>query len=365
MMPSMSNDSAGPEAASIGNGPAGDAFAVGRTSRLRRPLLLLAPVALILVGLYFYFASGGYETTDNAALQSGQVAITANVSGQVIAIDVRENQRVSAGQVLFRIGPGTFKTTVDEASAQLAAARADVAAQRAIYRQQESELQAARARLAYNESEVARQQSLLAEGIASQAQFDAAALASRTARDAIDAAQAKAASVLAGLSGNAAAPIESQPQVRRAQAALERAQIALGDAEVRAPQDGVVTRVNQLQVGDYVNASRPVFVLTGTQFWVEANFRENQLRYMRVGQSATVHIDAFPEHDLKAHVASFSPGTGNSFNVLPAENATGNWVKVVQRLPVQVALDQLPQDRPLHAGLSVEVKVDTGRHRGF
>jgi len=361
-MAAMANDEAGPEAAAVGNGPAGDAFAVGRTARLRRPLLLAAPVALVVAGIIYYLLTGGYESTDNASLQSGQVSISANVSGKVVAIEVRENQPVSAGQVLFRIEPATFQTAVDEAGAQLAAARADVAAQRATYRQHQSELKAAEARLAYAESEVARQRSLLAEGISSQAQFDAAALAARTARDAIDAARAKAGSVLANLSGDVGSPVDSQPAVRRALAAFERAQIALADTVVRAPQDGVVTRVNQLQVGDYVSAARPVFVLAGTRFWVEANFRESQLRWMRVGQPVRVSVDAYPDLELKAHIASFSPGTGSSFNVLPAENATGNWVKVVQRLPVEIALDAVPREVRLHAGLSVVVKVDTG-HR--
>jgi membrane fusion protein (multidrug efflux system) len=121
--------------------------------------------------------------------------------------------------------------------------------------------------------------------------------------------------------------------------------------------------VNQLQVGTYVRTGRPVFVLTGLRFWVQANFKENQLRYMRVGQPATVEIDAFPDHALKGHVTSFSPGTGSSFSVLPAENATGNWVKVVQRLPVEVTIDQVPAGLPLSAGLSVSVEVDTGHQR--
>jgi membrane fusion protein (multidrug efflux system) len=151
--------------------------------------------------------------------------------------------------------------------------------------------------------------------------------------------------------------------VRRAASQLDKARLSLRDTVVRAPQDGVVTRVHQLQVGNYVTAGRTVFMLTGTRFWVQANFKENQLRYMRVGQPAEVTIAAFPDHPLKAHIASFSPGTGNSFSILPAENATGNWVKVVQRLPVEVALDELPEGLPLHTGLSVDVEVDTGHQR--
>jgi membrane fusion protein (multidrug efflux system) len=132
---------------------------------------------------------------------------------------------------------------------------------------------------------------------------------------------------------------------------------------VRAPQDGVVTRVHQLQVGTYVTAGRTVFMLAGTRYWVQANFKEDQLRHMRVGQPAKVRIEAFPDHEIDARIASFSPGTGASFALLPAENATGNWVKVIQRLPVEITLDRLPADLPLHAGLSVSVEVDTGHQR--
>jgi membrane fusion protein (multidrug efflux system) len=336
---------------------------VDRRSRLRGPLLLAAPVVVVIALLYFYLTGGRYETTDNASLQTGQVAIAADVSGSVISVDVNENQSVRAGQVLFRLDPDKFETAVAEAAAQLAAARANVGSLRADYNENSAEVAAEEARLAYAEGEAARQKSLLAEGISSRAQYDAAVLAVKTAGEAIGAARAKAESVRATLGGKIDAPVDSQPAVQQALAAYRRARLALDDTIVRAPQDGIVTRVHQLQVGSYVTASRPVFVMAGKRFWVQANFKENQLRYMRAGQPATVRIDAFSGRELKAHIASFSPGTGNSFSLLPAENATGNWVKVVQRLPVEIALDEVPADLPLHAGLSVEVTVDTGHKR--
>jgi membrane fusion protein (multidrug efflux system) len=231
------------------------------------------------------------------------------------------------------------------------------------YREALAEVRAAEARHAFAQGEAARQRSLLKEGISSRAQYDSAATEARTAFNAIGAAQAKAESLRAGLSGNVGGPIDQQPDVRKAASQLAKARIDLRDTVVRAPQSGIVTRVNQLQVGNYVQPGRPVFMLTGKKFWVQANFKENQLRYMRVGQPATIEIDAFPDHKLKGRVESFSPGTGNSFSILPAENATGNWVKVVQRLPVQIAIDEVPADLPLSAGLSVEVEVDTGHRR--
>lgn len=317
-------------------------------------------VIALAVGLWFYLSGGRYVETDNASLQTGQVMVSANVSGKVVAVEVHENQPVKAGDVLFRIDPANFQADVAGAEAALASALANVNSTRADYQQSQSDIRSAQAKLTFAKSEAARQGSLVKEGISSRAQYDEAVLAVRTAQDAIAAAQAKAESVAARLPSGAP---QNQPDVRRAAAALERAKIALGDTVVRAAQDGVVTKVNQLQVGSYVTAARPVFVLTGRRFWVEANFKENQLRYMRLGQPATVTIDAFPDRKIKAHVESFSPGTGNSFSVLPPENATGNWVKVTQRLPVEIGLDDLPTDLPLHAGLSTEVTVDTGHER--
>ncbi|MET0365445.1 MAG: HlyD family secretion protein [Sphingobium sp.] len=337
--------------------------AAARKAALRKPLLLLAPVAVVIAILYFYLTGGRFESTDNAQIQTGQISISANLSGQVTSVEVEENQRVKAGQVLFRIRPDTYAAAVAEAEAQLAAARTEVGSLRADYRERVSDVQAAQAQLAYAEREAARQKSLLAEGISSQQQVDQAVLAVSTAKDGIAAARAKAESTQASLSGNVETPIEMQPAVRRAFAALGRARIALNDTVVRAPQDGIVTRVHQLQVGSYVTALRPLFVMAGTRVWVQANFKESQLRYMRIGQPAEIEVDAFPDRKLRGRITSFSPGTGNSFALLPAENATGNWVKVVQRLPVELQIEEMPTDVPLHAGLSAEVTVDTGHRR--
>jgi membrane fusion protein (multidrug efflux system) len=340
---------------------AGDVLDAKRL-KLRRRLLLVVPVVLVAIGLYYFLFAGRYESTDDASLQAGQVSITASISGKVIAIAVHENQIVKAGDILFHINPDVFQAAVDEASAQLAAARTDIGTLQASYKQAEADLQAAQARLTYAEREAARKKSLLGRGFSPHSQYDEALMAAQTARRSVDAAEAKREAVRASLSGDVDAPIDTQPAVRRAQAALERARIALDDTVVHAPQDGIVTRVHQLQVGDYVSASRPVFTLIGKRVWVEANFKESQLRNMRRGQSATVTIDAYPHHEFTAHIESFSPGTGNSFSLLPAENATGNWVKVVQRLPVELVLDEMPPDLPLHTGLSVVVTVDTKSH---
>lgn len=334
-----------------------------RRRNLRTPLLLLAPVVAVILGLYFYLSGGRFEATDNGYIQSGLVSVSANVSGPVVAVAVRNNQRVRSGDILFRIDPAPYQAAVDEAVAELATAQAQVGSLRANYREGEAALQTGRDRLAYAEREAKRQKALLAEGISSQNQYDQAVLAAQTARQQIQTSVQQNASVAATLSGSVTAPTDRQPAVRRAQAALERAKLNLGYTVVRAAQDGIVTKVDQLQVGSYVSAAKPVFTLASTRLWVEGNFKEDQLNHMRIGQRATFRVDAFPDLELTGRVASFSPGTGNSFALLPPENATGNWVKVVQRLPIEFSIDRLPRDLPLHAGLSVEVKVDTGYTR--
>lgn len=341
----------------------GEDIEIRKPSRLRGPLMLAAPILVIIGAAYFYLTGGRYESTENAQLQSGMVSVASGINGRISAIQVSENQFVRQGQILFTIAPETYQASVAEAEAQLSDARTEIASKQADYLQSQSDTAAAEAKLAFAQGEAARQKSLLDEGISSRSQYDAAVMEMRTARDAIAAARARSASLAAELSGSVGAPADVQPDVRRAAAQLQKARNALNDTVLRATQDGVVTKVHQVQVGNYVTQGRPLFMLTGTKYWVVANFKENQLKNMKVGQPATIKIDAFPDHELKGHVASFSPGTGNSFSILPAENATGNWVKVVQRLPVEIAIDSIPQGLNLHMGLSAEVEVDTGHKR--
>lgn len=330
---------------------------------LRRTLFIVGPVVAVLAALALYLHGGRYQSTDNAYVQSEKVGITANISGTVVAVMVRDNQRVRAGDILFKIDPAPFQAAVAEAEAKLASARSEIRTQRANYGSGTSDLQAAQDKLHFAQREAARQKELLAEGISSQAQYDNAALAATTAAQQIQTIQQQNAGIAASLGESLNGSLDANGTVRAAQAALDRARLNLQWTVIRAPQAGIVTKVDQLPVGAYVAASRPVFTLVGERLWVEANFKENQLNYMRLGQRATVKVDAFPGLTLTGRVASFSPGTGNSFALLPAENATGNWVKVVQRLPVEIDLDQIPGDMPLHAGLSADVSVDTHHHR--
>lgn len=327
--------------------------------RLRLPLMILGPVLVLLVAAWWYLTSGRYVTTDDAYVQAARTMLSADVSGRVVAVAVHDNQRVSRGQVLFRIDDKTFRIAVEEAKAALASARLSVKAMQATYNQKLADLKAAEDTLAYQQREYDRQRQLLANGNAPRSTFDQVQNAMQVARQKVMSAQSDLANMLAQLGGNPDLPVDEHPTVQKAQAALDKAEYDLERTVVRAPEDGIVTKVDQLQVGSYVTAATPVFPMISNRVWVEANFKETELTHMRPGQMATVEIDTYPDAELEARVESLSPGTGLTFSLLPAENATGNWVKVVQRLPVRLSLVKPPSDLPLHAGLSATVEVDT------
>jgi membrane fusion protein, multidrug efflux system len=332
--------------------------------RLRLPLMLLAPLVVIGAALYFYFTGGRYQSTDDAYVEAAQMVVSSNVAGRVSEIDIRDNELVKKGALLFRIDDAPFRIAVQEAQARLAGARLQVEALQATYRQRLAEVHGAEQTLAYQQREYERQNDLLASGISSQVQVNQLRHALDNARQALSSAREELAAVAANLGGDANASIENHPNVLQARAALDRAELNLSYTVIRAPEDGIVAKVEQLQVGNYINASSPLFALIATRdVWVEANFKESQLTFMRPGQEATVEIDSYPGKIFHARITSLSPGTGAAFSMLPPENATGNWVKVVQRLPVRLAVTDAPGELPLRAGLSADVTVDTHHPR--
>lgn len=314
------------------------------------PVVVLAAVA------WFVLTSGRYQTTDDAYVQAARASVSASVSGRIVDMQVQDNQPVKAGQVLFRLDDRDFKNAVAQAEAQLAAARLQVETSRASVGSQTASVQQAQGAVAYADRELARQRELAAGGVASQQQLDQAVNAARDARDRLAVAQQQAAT--ARVTAGDDLPLDRHPAILQAQAALDRARLNESYTTITAAQDGIVTKVEQVQRGTYINAAQPLFFLVSGKPYVEANFKEDQLAHMRVGQPVSLKIDAVPGKPLKGHVTSFSPGSGQSFSVLPAQNATGNWVKVAQRLPVRIEFDQPPPETA-HAGLSVSVKVDT------
>ncbi len=326
--------------------------------RRNRVALMIAGPLLILVGVgVVWYLGSHYEATDDAYVQAARLPISASVGGRVVELAVTENQQVKAGQLLFKIRADDYSASVTAARARLADARLRAQSLRASYDQQQAALRAQQTTVDFTAREAARQQQLLAAGVASRQDYEAAVQASDQAKAQMAVVRQQAAVALANLGGRADSP-EAFPAVMQAQADLERAGISLNDTVVVAPRDGVVTRVEQLQIGSYVSPAQPVFWLVAGKPWVEANFKENQLGKMKIGQKVEIDVDAYSDRKFEGHVASFSPGTGSAFSPLPAQNATGNWVKVVQRLPVRIAFDSMPPEMAGRAGLSAHVKVD-------
>jgi membrane fusion protein (multidrug efflux system) len=355
----MSADGAG---GSDQNAPVTGAVSVRKTrlQRLRWPLMSLAAVAVLGGGAYFYVTSGWYQSTDDAYAQAATVSISANVAGRVSEIEVRDNEIVQRGATLFRLDDAPFRIAVGDAAAHLADTRLQIESLKSTYRQRQVELRAAQDTQTYAQQQYDRQSRLLVSGIASQAQFDQAAHALDAARQQVANVQQQIGVALANLGGDPNIAPERHPLVAQAQAALDRAQLNLSYTVISAPTDGVVSKVELLQVGNAIAASAPVFALVSTRdVWIEANFKEVQLARMRPGQAATVEIDRYPGRRFPAEVTSVSPSTGSQFSLLPPENATGNWVKVVQRVPVRLQLTHVDAGFLLQAGLSANVTVDT------
>ena len=334
---------------------ANEILAKARPRRWRWILILAGPLLIAAVVAWVILTGGRYEVTDDAYVQIAKAPVAAAISGRVVEILVHENQVVKRGQVLFRLDARDYQAGAQAAAAQLSAARLQIGAQRAAYRLQVANVQAARETLAFSRREAERLRKLFIVGVISQQQVDQATHAAALANQQLAAAEQAAAQALAALGGDPELGPDAAPSVIQAKAQLDRAGNAVSDTTVVASADGVVARVQQMPVGTYLNASQTAFWLLSGQAWIEANFKEDQLATMRVGQPVDIEVDARPDTVLKGHVASFSPGTGSAFSALPAQNATGNWVKVSQRLPVRIEFDQPQKD--LAAGLSAKVKV--------
>lgn len=315
---------------------------------------------LLLVGGFLYWQSlQGKVSTDNAYVKQDMVAVGAEVGGRIVDVRVREDQRVAAGDLLFKVDPEPYQLEIAQADAAIASAQANLTAL-----QQDSDLSgadigAAREDIAFARSRLERQEQLWQRGFTTKADLDAARHAVAQAQEALRQAQARQAEARAKLARGAAVP-DQDPQVAMAQAQRASAQLQLRRTEVRAPISGRVAQADRLQAGQQILPSLPVLTLVADEStYIEANFKETDLDQMRPGQAAELRFDAYPGIVLSGHVASIGAGTGSQFSVLPAQNATGNWVKVTQRVPVRIAIDE-KSPRPLLAGLSTHVTVLTG-----
>jgi len=272
---------------------------------------------------------------------------------------------VAAGRLLFRIDPAQYQLEVERAEAQMAVVRTEVDSLRAEYRVAMAEAKEAEARIGFLRRQVKRQEQLKARGMTREEQYDEARLNLEAARQRLDAVRERAGRVVASLGGALDRQVEEHPRFLQAQAARDTARLDLTRTRVVAPSPGIVSNM-KLQAGEHVAKGVPVFTLVeNAPLWIEANFKETQLTHMREGQSATIVADAYPDHEWRAKVRTISPATGAEFALLPPQNATGNWVKIVQRVPVQLGIVLDRRDPPLRAGMTVTVRVDTNRERGL
>jgi membrane fusion protein (multidrug efflux system) len=314
--------------------------------RIRRLLLMVAlPIVLVVAGLWYWVHSSRFQDTDNAYVVADQVNVAPQVAGRVLSVPVAQNQVVAEGQLLLSIDPLPFQIALDQANANLETVRNQIQSQQAA-------LIGAQAHAAYLQREVDRDTNLVKQDVVAASKLD-------DMKTQLTVAQQQIAQIRASLNGDPSLPYTQQASYKQALSARDDAALQLSYATLKAPAAGVVTEVD-IKPGDIVAPGRPVFalVMSGKR-WVEANFKETQLTRVHVGQKVEVEVDTYPGRKWQGTVESIAPGTGSVFSVLPAQNATGNWVKVVQRIPLRIAIDQVQGGPDLRAGMSAEVDIDT------
>ena len=327
---------------------------------LRLAIMLSVPVALAYFGWTYWQERQGVITTDNAYVQQDKVSISAEIGGPIVEVYVKEGQWVEAGTPLFKIDPEPYELAVRQAEVEIASSKVSLQSLNTEYAATGVDIARAQESISYAQANFDRQAALWEKRFTTKTAYDSAYYALQTAKEELRAAEAEVAKAavkvapVANIAGNN--PAIAAATVRRDSAALN-----LRRTIVRAPVAGRVAQVDRLQLGQMMAAGLPALsIVVNDKSWIEANFKETDLAQMTPGQPVTVTFDAFPSMKLAGHVGSIGAGTGSEFSVLPAQNATGNWVKVTQRVPVRIELDEKPKT-PLIAGLSAEVEVDLGK----
>ena len=336
--------------------------------RYRRVLLLVVlPLVALIAGLTFYLNGGRYVTTDDAYVGAQKVLITPDISGKIISVAVKEGQQVSTGDTMFQIDPVPFQLALAQARAKLDDAKASHDNFVANVKLYDQTIEIINAGIALKQRDVERKSSLVKSNVGSQLDLDNSATALVTAQAQSQLVKQQRSTALNQLLGNPELPLQQFPAYLQAKAALDDAQRNLDLTTVRAPMNGIATQVDQIQLGRFVIAGTPVFsVIDTSKPWVDANPKESDFTYVAVGQPVTIEVDAFPNHLFKGTVGSLSPGTGAQFAILPPQNATGNFVKVVQRVPVRIYFDSNDKYvRKLKAGMSAYTTIDTGHRRSL
>ncbi|WP_018151836.1 HlyD family secretion protein [Leeia oryzae] len=325
-------------------------------------LLVLIPLVAILIVGIVYLKGGRMVETDNAYIKADKVPVSTEVTGIIKEVLVRENQPVKAGQPLFRLDPAPFEMAVAKAEAKLAQVRTDLASVKASYREKQAEIALAQTKRAFAMKDQQRQADLVAKNFVSASKFDDAKQTTDIAGQQANALEQDLKRIAETLGGSVDAPIERHPSYLAAQAELAQAKLDLARIEVRASLPGIVSKPPK--PGQYITAGNLAMTLVVSgNLWVEANFPETDLTYVHEGQPVSVRVDTYPDIEWKGVVDSLSPATGAEFSVIPAQNATGNWVKIAQRVPVRIRLENNANAPQLRAGLSAIVEINTGHHR--
>jgi len=322
----------------------------------------LLPALVLAITLFVWLSSGRIVTTDNAYVKGDRAQIATELSGVIVEVPVQENQRVSRGQLLFRLDDQSYRHALAKIEAEIETTRADIRGLRAQWRTKREEIKAALSQQTFAQAEFDRQAELAEKKVASTQKLEEARMGLEVARQRISAAQEDLTRIEAALAGDRRIRADDHPRVKQMMAAREEALLQLRRTMIEAPLDGVVSK--RPVPGSYATAGVPVMVVVAdTDLWIEANYKETELTRVRPGQKAVIHIDTYPDSQCSGVVTSIAQATGAEFAVLPPQNASGNWVKVVQRIPVRVSVTCREGDPPLRVGMSTTVEIDTGHSR--
>ena len=338
----------------------------GRRPWTRWALFGLLPLALIVAG-YWYVTGGKVMSTDDAYVEADTVGVSTDVPGIVKEVNVTNNQYVEPGQVLYRLDPQQFQIALDNAKANLAQTALTIDAMKQDYQRMLSDAAAQQGQVALDQATYDRNAMLLPSGTTSKAIYDQARYTLETEKSKLESLRQQAAEQLARLAGNPNIPVTQHPLYLQAKAQVDEAQRQLDHTVIKAPFAGTVTNVPSIAPGKYLAASTTAFYLVDRDHvWVDATPKETELTYVQPGQPVTVTVDTYPNAEWHGTIESISPAAAQQFSLLPAQNTSGNWVKVVQRIPMRVRVDTNDKSLPpLRAGMSVEVDVDTGHARGL
>ncbi len=330
---------------------------------IRLILLIGVPAAAGIAGVHYYASTGRHVTTENAYVKSRKVTVSADVSARVISVNARDNQPVNAGDILIELDRAPFEVALEAAIAERDSVRQDIALRRAELQSARVDVAVTKERVRYTEVEYARQARLVKSGAGRAARRDEAHHLFEDAKQRQRMAEERVRELIVGLGGKSNRKTEAFPRYRQAQAKVDRAKLELGWTTVRAPTSGLIMKAS-LEAGEYVESGDPLFAIVDqSDTWIEVNLKETQLTHIKPGMAATVVLDAYAERTWRASVTSISPATGAEFALLPPQNASGNWVKVVQRLPLRLAVERDEGAPMLRAGMTASISIDTGRVR--